>query len=593
MNISYKYIMLAAVCLLTACQSNETLEDYTHGSQDANIVKVNATIAGLRTRTNAEADGDEWTDGDKIRITNTSDNAIAGKEKVTFIYHSTGNTFTQDGKDYAVWVDGVNTFEAYYPSGGMASYDKFDLDGDQNTLAGLRANDWMIATATVAKPENNCVDLTFEHQLAKVTVKITKYNDQFDGQLPSIDTPYFLNLSTDDERIAPPNVDGKYYEDGNNQVVKPYIVGDDKEGKHSFTAILPSGKYKEGVAFMKFGLVTEKGSEKVSVPVNTFLTKTGLEKGKAYTFNLTVGKNKASISSVEVTDWTTSNLDPVTADETFAIVDVSNHAITLLKEGVLTEDMIKKALDGGNNLKISGKMSRADSYDDVTQTYTDDLGILRKYLQANYDNQDGNPVNLDLSDAQITELPNYAFTVFYNSGYYGYFMGEVKLPKTIEKIGGCFCKQTKCKITNWDELTSLTEIGASAFQYNINEGDLTLPSSLTTLKYGAFANNEKLTSIVIPAGVTEASTATFAFCSALKHITFKGDVKGSFQMTFTGCDVLETIDLSACTTVPTMATGDGSSLGNVTVYVKDAAMKEAFEANEVWKTAKGIVVKTE
>lgn len=588
MNISYKYIMLAAACLLTACQSNEISEDWTNGSQDANIVKVNATIAGLRTRTNAEGNGDEWIDGDKICVTNVSANAIAGKEKVTFKYNSSTQTFTQEGNDYAVWVDGENTFQAYYPSGGKAEYKKFILDGNQDILEGLRANDWMIATTTVAKPEDNCLNLTFEHQLAKVTVKITKYNDQFGGQLPTIENPYFPNLCTDDERIAHPYVTGEFYKDDNNQVVKAYIVADAQEGKHSFTGILPPGKYKESVAFMKFGL----GTEKVSVPVNTFLTETGLEKGKAYTFNLTVGKNKASISSVEVNDWTTTNLDPVEADETFAIVDVTNHAITLLKEGVLTEALIAKALDGGNNLKISGKMSHADSYYDETQTYTDDLGILREYLRRNYDQQDGTPVNLDLSDAQITELPIYAFTYFYNSGSYGYYIGEVKLPKTLEKIEGCFYKQTKCKITNWNELTSLTEIETQAFAYNINEGDLILPPALKTLGYGAFENNEKLTSIVIPAGVTAPSELTFAFCSALKHITYKGDMKGSFNNTFYDCTALETIDLSACTSVPEISLDEGS-LKNVTVYVKDDAMKTAFEAHTEWGQAKAIEVKTE
>ena len=589
MNISYKYIMLAAACLLTACQSNEISEDWTNGTQDANIVKVNANIAGLRTRTNAEGNGDQWTDGDKIHITNVSANAIAGKEKVTFNYNGSSQTFTQDGKDYAVWVDGENTFQAYYPTGGKASYAKFTLGGYQDDLNELRANDWMTATATATKPDDNCVNLTFEHQLSKVTVKITKYNDQFDGQLPTIENPYFTNLSSDDKRIAHPYVVGEYFKDDNNQVVKAYIVADNNEGKHSFTGILPSGKYKEGEAFMKFGL----GTEKVSVPVNTLLTETGLEKGKAYTFNLTVGKNKASISSVEVTDWTTNNLDPGTADETFAIVDVSNHSITLLKEGLLTEDMIKKALDDGNSLKISGKMSQADSYNDNTITYTDDLGILREYLRKNYDTKDGTPVNLDLSDAEITELPDYALTYWYNSGNYGYFIGEVKLPKTLEKIGGCFYKQTKCKITNWDELTKLTEIGIQSFGYNINEGDIILPPSLKTLDYGAFQNNEKLTSIVIPAGVTEASTVTFAFCTALKHITYKGDVKGEFQMTFTGCDALETIDLSACTSVPPMTENDGYILKNATVYVKDADMKAAFEADTEWKKANAIEVKTE
>ncbi len=593
MNISYKYIMLAAVCLLTACQSNETLDDWK-GSSDEAVVKVNATIAGLRTRTNAEGSGDEWTDGDKIRVTNVSSNAIAGKELVTFIYNGTDKTFTQDYvKEYAVWVDGENTFEAYYPSGGRASYNTLALNGYQNDLNNLRQQDWMLATATVAKPEDNCLNLTFEHQLAKVTVKITKYNDQFGDQRPTIDTPYFTNLSADDERIAHPYLSGAYFAEGNNQGVIAYVVVDDKEGKHSFTGILPSGKYKEGVAFMKFGL----GTEKVSVPVNSFLTETGLEKGKAYTFNLTVGKNKASISSVEVTDWKTSDLDPGTADETFAIVDVTNHAITLLKEGQLTEAMIKKALDGGNDLKISGKMSHVDSYRDETITYTDDLGILRAYLLKNYDQEGSTPVNLDLSDAQITELPTYALTSsFYNSGIYGYCIGEVQLPKTIEKIEGCFYKQTKCKITNWDELTSLTEIGMQAFGNNINEGDIILPPGLKTLGYSSFIDNEKLTSIVIPAGVTNCSdrtSSTFAFCSALKHITYKGDMKGEFHLTFNGCTALETLDLSACTSVPGLYTGTGTGIENVTVYVKDADMKTAFETDSEWGKARAIEVKTE
>lgn len=589
MNISYKYIMLAAACLLTACQSNEISEDWTNGSQDANIVKVNATIAGLRTRTNAEGNGDEWTDGDKICVTNVSANAIADKEKVTFKYNSSTQTFTQDGNDYAVWVDGENTFEAYYPSGGKADYNKFILHGDQDILDGLRANDWMTATATVAKPEDNCLNLTFEHQLAKVTVKITKYNDQFGGQLPTIENPYFPNLCTDNERIAHPYVVGEYYKDDNNQVVKAYIVADAQEGKHSFTGILPPGKYKEGEAFMKFGL----GTEKVSVPVNTFLTETGLEKGKAYTFNLTVGKNKASISSVEVNDWTTTNLKPAIVDEIIAVIDVANHAITLNKEGVLTEDMIKTALGDGHDLKVSGKMSHVDSYRDGTITYTDDLGILTTYLQNKYKNGDHTKVNLDLSDAQIKILPEAAFMTY---TYGGDNIGEVKLPKTIEKIEKeCFTNQQKCKITNWDELTSLTEIGGYAFNRNLNEGDITLPSTLTKLGDYAFRGNNELTSIVIPAGVTEASERTFYECKYLKNISYKGDMKGTFKQTFGDCTRLETIDLSACTTVPALELykTEQSDISNVTVYVKDADMQAAFKADNSWNTAKDIVVKTE
>ena len=70
-------------------------------------------------------------------------------------------------------------------------------------------------------------------------------------------------------------------------------------------------------------------------------------------------------------------------------------------------------------------------------------------------------------------------------------------------------------------------------------------------------------------------------------------MKGIFDQTFYECAALETIDLSACTSVPEMNSDDGNSLTNVTVYVKDDAMKTAFEAHTEWKQAKAIVVKTE
>ena len=67
---------------------------------------------------------------------------------------------------------------------------------------------------------------------------------------------------------------------------------------------------------------------------------------------------------------------------------------------------------------------------------------------------------------------------------------------------------------------------------------------------------------------------------------------GTINSLFDGT-ALVTIDLSACTSVPKWEPGTSYDLSGVTVYVKDADMKSAFEANKVWKTANAIKVKTE
>ena len=301
----YSCLLASMALLLVACQNQDELKEW---AQDSDMIQVSASISGLQTRVNSEGNGNTWVNGDKIRVMNTSAKAIAGKEKATFVYKN--NAFALDGKDYVVWVEGENTFQAYYPSGGMAEFNKFILGAYQNTLDGLRANDWMIAEAKSTQPTDNSLNLTFYHQLAKVVVKITKYNDQYGGALPAISNVYFTNLSTDDKRVSHPyNSD---YEGNDKERVNAYVESDNSsEGKHVFMAVLPSGKYVEGKPFMEFSV----NGEVVKVYPNSMLTDSGLEKGKVYTLLLTVGKNKVGISSVTVTDWTDSALDGGTAEE--------------------------------------------------------------------------------------------------------------------------------------------------------------------------------------------------------------------------------------------------------------------------------------
>lgn len=572
---TYKYVLASVALLMASCQANEVTDEWSSSPED--IVTVNATISGLQARADSEAEGNAWVKNDKIRVTNISANAISGKNKADFIYN--GAEFTLTDK-YAVWIDGENTFEAYYPSGGMATYDKFVLSGYQNTLDGLRENDWMTATATTAKTPDNRLKLEFKHQLAKVVVKITKYNDQYStASLPVVSDPTFTNLPHD-ERIAHPYVGEEKGDD--KEVVKAYMITDKAEGKHTFMAILPTGKYAEGAGFLRLDI----NGESHVVTANSTLT-AGLEAGKAYTFNLTVGKNKATISSVSVADWTGSSLGEAIADETMAYADASTHTVYIREEGQLTPEMLQTALGNGHDLKIVGRMS----YNGADYRSTD-VGVLQNYLDLKYNKADGTPVNLDLSEVQMTELPGYALS--YDSHQMPiYYLGNVRLPKCIEKIEGAFLFQVNCRITNWDELTALKSIGYSAFRATANAGDITLPASLKTLGMIAFADNDKITSIVIPDGVTEITASTFCGCTSLKHIVYKGDMKsGTVNLTFEDCPALESIDLSACTTVPQWESNFQENYKNVSVYVKDEAMQAAFKGDEKWGQFKEIVVKT-
>ena len=107
-----------------------------------------------------------------------------------------------EGTDYIVWADDVeNTFEAYYPvvEGKTDSYTQFELPTNQSSNTPGAANyighaDYMTAAASQSK--SDALNLTFKHHLAKVTVEISGYGDQYATQKPVFQTPTFTVPTT-------------------------------------------------------------------------------------------------------------------------------------------------------------------------------------------------------------------------------------------------------------------------------------------------------------------------------------------------------------------------------------------------------------
>lgn len=297
-----KYILPAALTIsLAACSQDE---DFAPQS-DSDAVHINATIGTMpQSRLNHSEYGEvTFIENDKIRVINQT-RKNAGKDKCDAIYQYSQNDdantmewIAYSKADYVVWEGtDVNTFYGVYPQ--TADYDEFTIPTSQETLSSV---DWMTATTTSAKPGS--INLTFMHRLAMVTVKVTKINDELnDGG--SFNSAWIYTKGTKVKVSYGTGTDGTdvyTVQGGMERIVA--IVKDHTSESPTFTAIVAPVAYDETDTFLTFRYRIYDNDQKFTVFAKAPQLIEGLKPGKHYTFNLTVGKEKVQISSVDVADW--------------------------------------------------------------------------------------------------------------------------------------------------------------------------------------------------------------------------------------------------------------------------------------------------
>ena len=550
-----KYIPAAALALVLAgCQSEDDFisSDYAN---DPMAVHIRAGIEALQTRVNTTETGDAWENGDLISVANTSKGAVQGKDKAVYKYN--GSTWVPEGTDYIVWSDDVeNTFEAYYPvvEGKTDSYTQFELPADQSSSNPTETNyigraDYMTAAASQSK--SDALNLTFKHHLTKVTVKISDYGNQYATQKPVFQAPTFTVPTTTT------TVDGKTLTVAGNGTTVTGLFSEDTsaEAKHSFTAVLLPGKYAADDTFVQLNI---QGGTPFIVKANVQQLTTGLESGKAYTFNVTVGKNGATINSVTVGDWGTDGwTQSGTADEeTGPKVNADTHTISLSDVGQLNTELIGQALNGETTnvpLTISGPMNE------------NDIAALKKYMTNNTDAT----LSLDLKGAKLASIPAQAFVQITG-------LVSIKLPEGLKVIGDSWNGST------FSECTALQSVE--------------FPSTLEELNFSSFWGCTSLETIDLSkTKVASIEAALFRNCSSLTSVSFGPETSVFNNTVFVGCSSLTTIDLSLCEAVPAFdyTPGDDSESpfynlekSKIIIYVKDAEMKTAFEGSD-WVTRVG------
>ena len=190
-------------------------------------------------------------------------------------YTFDNNTYSVNG--LVVWCNSYdNEFKAFSPlhtSANNASFTTFTIPTDQSTADKLAAADWMTATTTEKKGNNNgAISLNFEHQLSNIVITIS---EDAKSDLASLSDIKVLGTIT------------------------PYYNSTTK----TIQAIVEPATTVPNTSLLTFKDAT---GESYTIPFPSSIT--SLDKGKQYNFTLTGGHNTLTISSVSVTGWTQASV---------------------------------------------------------------------------------------------------------------------------------------------------------------------------------------------------------------------------------------------------------------------------------------------
>ena len=359
----------AVIAMLAACSTDD--EQGTNTA--ANEVKITANVGGnsIFTRSNplgTEAEQQSFNENDVISVTT---------EGKTVIYKKTGEVWAPaNAGDYLVWTGNAQAFEACYPEKAdestTNSFSVGYVSADQSTVDKIEKSDYMISRETIEKayiPSDRQLTLNFERQTARVIVKVSGFGDEFKDLNPTLSAVEVYS------KLKVPAGDGDSY-----AAIKTYKK--EESGNNVFYALVSPGDANSTEKFLKL-TVTYNDGEVVNPTQTKELYVTGipaLEKAKSYTYDVKIGKDKATIGSVSVADW--GKGDAITGGD----------AVTTTENAVL---IIKNALAVGNtNIVINNLAANAD------------ISVFNAIREALSSASDG---SIDLTVYGVEALPSNAF----------------------------------------------------------------------------------------------------------------------------------------------------------------------------------------
>ncbi len=325
----------AVIAMLAACSTDDELG----ANSAANEVKIAATVGGnsIFTRSNPVGTEEEQTsfnEGDAISVTT---------EGTTVIYKKMAEVWAPvNAAEFLLWTGNAQTFQACYPekadeNSTKNSFSEGYVSFDQSTVEKIAQSDYMKCIKMIEKagiPSDRQLALDFERQTARIIVKASRFGDEFKDLNPTLSAVEVYS------KLKVPAGDG-----GSYAAIQTYKK--EESGNNVFYALVSPGAGNNAEKFLKLTVTYNDGDGK---PTQTkVLDVTGipaLDKAMSYTYDVKIGKDKATIGSVSVTDWGPG--DDITGGD----------AVTTTENAVL---IIKNALAAGNkNIVINNLAANAD-----------------------------------------------------------------------------------------------------------------------------------------------------------------------------------------------------------------------------------------
>ena len=523
----------AAILALSACSESEDLLSAYHS--DSKAVHITAQVGKASadgfTHSNPLGTAEEqakFNENDEISV------QADGQDAVTYKYD--GKEWQpQDGK-FLKWEKETMNFTAYYPASFNGTINQ---PTEYNSLESLAAADFMSFSGpqTNTKDNNNQLTLTMERKMARVVVEIANFNDQ-----------YTKNATVNSLSI---------------RGVKAYKHSDNK-----FYALIDPNYTTSTAPFLSLEVADgeSKTTEKYTTTPTTFVA------GKSYTYKLTVGKNKISVSGITVADWNTGKITDngkaeqiiryvtftAEAEQKFKMTTSGNYTISGLQYSVNNgkwenvEKDIPVAFGGTNGTlrlrgtNIKGTASNRSEYSKITFTdknvkvaCTGDIRTLLNWKNySTVDTQNARFCYLFNGCAALTSAPELPATKLADYCYYSMFEGCKSLtavPELPATTLAYYCYY--CMFYGCTSLTTAPALKATTLAYGCYYSMFNGCTSLTTapaLKATKLAGN--------------CYNSMFYDCTSLTDAPELKATKlanGCYDNMFNGCTKLSTVTMLA------------------------------------------------
>lgn len=399
----------AVIAMLAACSTDDELGANTA----ANEVKIAATVGGnsIFTRSNpvgTEAEQTSFNEGDAISVTT---------EGTTVIYKKTAEVWAPvNAAEFLLWTGNTQTFQACYPekadeNSTKNSFSAGYVSADQSTVEKIALSDYMTCTKNIVKekiPANRQLALDFERQTARIIVKVSAFGNEFEGLNPTLSAVEVYS------KLKVPAGESDSY------------VGIQACKKDNvFYALVSPGSANSTEKFLKL-TVTYNDGEVINPTQTKELYVTGipaLSKAMSYTYDVKIGKDKATIGSVSVADW--GNGDAIKGGDA----------------SILTPELIiKQALAAGKT--------------DITLNLAKDFNDFSKITDAIRNVAPNDEGTIELTIIGVETIPEEAFKRMSQ-------LKSVKMPdvKEIKKYAFNYCKHLTVV-----EAPSLNKLYSGAFK---------------------------------------------------------------------------------------------------------------------------------